>query len=170
MWTPAERVADLVFTFDPATPDTIIHLDSTFIPPAAIFSFTVLSPDTQQPFSFVPQFVQGVIVVGSGSGADDLDRPKVPRRWALHQNVPNPFNSNTYIDFDLPISGEVKLEVFSILGRKVATLVDEFLKAGHKRVEWNGTDRDGNRAASGIYFYRLSVEDFSETRKMLLLE
>lgn len=94
----------------------------------------------------------------------------VPDRFELYQNEPNPFNPETAIRYDLPVPGHVRLEIFNILGQKVVTLVDRHMDAGAHRVIWNGTDRDGNTVASGIYLYRLSAGTETARRKMMLLK
>jgi len=89
----------------------------------------------------------------------------LPKVFSLSQNHPNPFNPTTQLKYDLPKDCLVKLEVYNILGQKVATLVDREQKAGYKTVKW-----DANSLSSGIYFYRLQAEDFVQTRKMVLLK
>lgn len=89
--------------------------------------------------------------------------------FQLCQNFPNPFNPITNIEFVLPKSGQVKIEIYNILGRKVRTLVDQHLKAGHKVVDWDGNDDSGEEVSSGIYFYQIKTSEFSQTRKMVLL-
>jgi hypothetical protein len=69
----------------------------------------------------------------------------------------------------LPEDDHVRLEVFDVLGRSVTILVDGIREAGDRSVLWNGRDRDGREAASGIYFYRFRAGEFTETRKMILL-
>ena len=91
--------------------------------------------------------------------------PAIPTEWALNQNYPNPFNPVTQIAFALPKDSRVRLEVFNILGQKVTTLVDDNLTAGYHNVSWNADEE-----ASGIYFYRLKTEEFTQTRKMTLLK
>jgi hypothetical protein len=100
----------------------------------------------------------------------EVETATLPNRYDLAQNYPNPFNPTTVIQFSLPRSGLVTLEIFDITGRKVITLVGEELEAGVKRVTWDGCDRRGVEVASGVYLYRLRVNDFSDTRKMLLLK
>ena len=90
---------------------------------------------------------------------------EVPAEYRLSQNYPNPFNPSTSIEFDLPKSSLVKLVVYNMLGREVATLVYEELKPGSYEYEWNGSS-----FASGVYFYRLITEDFSQTKSMVLLK
>jgi hypothetical protein len=100
----------------------------------------------------------------------EVETPTLPTAYSLSQNYPNPFNPTTTIEFSLPRSGFVTLDVFDVQGRRVATLVSEQLQAGLKRVDWDGRDRTGSNVASGVYFYRLRANDFSSTRKMLLLK
>ena len=89
----------------------------------------------------------------------------LPEKFELYQNYPNPFNPSTTIRYDLPRQSRVKIVVYDILGRKVATLVDEPKKAGRYQVIWNA-----NRRGSGVYFYRLQAGDYSTTKKLLLLK
>ena len=78
---------------------------------------------------------------------------------------PNPFNSQTTIQFGLQDDGYVRLEIFNVLGQEVANLVDGDLKAGSHRYSWNATD-----AASGIYFYRLEMNGQMQQNKLILLK
>lgn len=101
-------------------------------------------------------------------------RDQIPADFELYPNYPNPFNPSTKIKFSIPPSptklemrsgSEVKLLVYDILGREVATLVNEQLKVGTYEVEW-----DGSNNASGVYFYKLIAGEYSQTRKMILLK
>ncbi len=104
------------------------------------------------------------------TGVDDKDPHNVPREFSLGQNYPNPFNPSTEIRFALPKASEVKLEIFNILGRRVRTLMDGFVPAGAKSVTWDGKDDQGRAVSSGVYLYRLNAEEFSQTRKMMLIK
>ena len=85
-------------------------------------------------------------------------------------NHPNPFNASTVITYTLETEGQVQLEIFDVLGRRVTTLVNDHQSAGPHMVTRGGRDEAGNTAASGMYFYRLRSGDNLETRKMLLLK
>ncbi|MDD5362146.1 MAG: T9SS type A sorting domain-containing protein [Ignavibacteria bacterium] len=89
----------------------------------------------------------------------------VPDNYLLKQNYPNPFNPSTTIEFAIPKSGYVKLVVYDLLGKEIKTAVNEFKHAGSYVVDLHAND-----IASGIYFYKLTVNDFTEVKKMLLIK
>ena len=93
-----------------------------------------------------------------------------PVESALEQNSPNPFNPETYIHYAIREQGAVRLQVYDVDGRLTKTLVEQKLPAGEYTAHWDGTDTGGNSVASGIYFYRLEVGDFRDTKKMVLLK
>ena len=90
-----------------------------------------------------------------------------PNEYTLYQNFPNPFNPNTMISYNIPVSGFVSLKVFDVLGNEVATLVDEDKSAGVYNVEFRMQNVE---LSSGIYFYRLQSGDFVKSRKMVILK
>ncbi|MCK4384626.1 MAG: S8 family serine peptidase [candidate division Zixibacteria bacterium] len=92
-----------------------------------------------------------------------------PTRYELFQNYPNPFNPQTKIRYYLPEATWVNLTIYNLLGQRVRTLVDEYQNAGAKAMFWDGKDEKGNQVASGIYFHQLKTEEFSQTRKMVLI-
>ena len=92
------------------------------------------------------------------------DVPPVPQTFMLEQNYPNPFNPSTTIDFTLAEDGRLTLKVFDLLGREVATLVDNDLKAGIK----HSVKFDASRLSAGMYFYRLDTGKNSMVKKLLL--
>ncbi len=104
------------------------------------------------------------------SDVREIGGEQLPLSYRLLPNYPNPFNSATHIEFDLPRAGRVTLRIYNILGQEVATLVDEHLSAGRKVVIWNGDNQAGRTVASGVYFYRLSTDNYAQTRKMMLLK
>ena len=87
-----------------------------------------------------------------------------PTHYRLSQNYPNPFNPTTNIEFSIPRTGLVTLQIYNTLGEKVTTLVSEKLSAGRYRYQW-----DGSGLASGMYIYELQAGNFSQTCKMLLM-
>ena len=96
------------------------------------------------------------------------DQPILPKTFALHQNYPNPFNASTRIIYELPKTAHVKIEIFNVIGQRVVMLIDHDEPAGVHTVEWNGFDQSGDGAASGVYLYRLTVDDFTSEKKMVL--
>jgi len=106
----------------------------------------------------------------SGTGIEDENTGNLPQLYKLNQNYPNPFNLSTVINFSMPTASHVKLDVYDILGEKVVTLVDGFLPAGQHVINWDGLGGSGKAIASGVYFYRLNTDEFTTTKKMLLLK
>ena len=83
----------------------------------------------------------------------------------MSQNYPNPFNPSTVIQYQLPQNGYVKLKVYDILGRLIATLVDKDQEAGTYKITWNAS-----RYASGVYIYQIQSGSFVATKKLILLK
>ena len=95
----------------------------------------------------------------------DPEEGIVPDKYALLQNYPNPFNPSTKIQFQIRREGHVTMSVYNMLGQLVTKLVDENLKVGNHAVTFNATN-----FASGVYFYRIEVNDFSQVKKMMLIK
>lgn len=91
--------------------------------------------------------------------------PEIPGEFSLEQNYPNPFNPGTVIQFSLPQTAEVQLKVYDMLGREVATLINEQKSAGSYQVSFNAIN-----LSSGVYFYRLAAGSHVETRSMTLVK
>lgn len=103
----------------------------------------------------------------SAEGATTVDDHNLgmPEFFSLYQNYPNPFNPGTTISWQSPVSSWQTLKVYDLLGREVAALVDEFKPAGRYEVEFNASG-----LSSGVYYYRLSSEQFTQTMKAILLK
>lgn len=95
---------------------------------------------------------------------EDRGRGVPPNSFALHQNYPNPFNPATRIPYSVQVSGFTSLKVYDVLGREVATLVNEVKQPGEHSVTW-----DAQGMATGVYFYKLQAGNFVQTKKLLLL-
>ena len=95
----------------------------------------------------------------------EAEKQVTPKDFALNQNYPNPFNPSTVISYQLSVISNVKLSIFDMLGREVATLVNEKKPAGSYAVQWNAMGMP-----SGIYFYRLQAGTYAETKKLILLK
>jgi hypothetical protein len=110
--------------------------------------------------------MRGCTIGGKGYGTlVSIEEEHTPRDVILNQNYPNPFNPGTVISFQLPADSEVRLEVFDILGRLVATPVYGRVSSGNHTVNF-----DASGLHAGIYFYRLTAGEFTETRKMTLVK
>ena len=94
----------------------------------------------------------------------------VPARFALDQNYPNPFNPTTQISFSLPQRSSVVMEIYDMLGKRISSLVNETKDAGSYRVTWNGSNADGVKVPSGVYFYRIQAGSFTSVKKMVMLK
>ena len=89
----------------------------------------------------------------------------LPTKIKLTQNYPNPFNPKTTVEFEIPNSGLVSLDVYNVLGQKVETLFKGFKKAGSYKVDFNASN-----FASGVYFYKLESNGLILTKKMVLMK
>ncbi len=95
---------------------------------------------------------------------------KLPTDFDLAQNYPNPFNPSTTIRYQLPVNVNVQLVIINSIGQVIRTLTDGMTLAGSHSVLWDGRDDNGGKVSSGLYFYRLQAGDFSQTRKMILMQ
>lgn len=157
-----------------------IRFDSSYVPPSGPFVLVCRDSTPSAPngkfydIKLRPKFVICKEIQSPPCDINlpvaDVNTPALPQKFELQQNVPNPFNPSTVINCAVPRPSQLKVEVFNVVGQRVKTLADEFCKAGYKRVEWDGTDDNGTAVASGVYLYRMTAGDFSETKKMLLLK
>ncbi len=106
-------------------------------------------------FNLVPPTIAGV----------ENNIPLNPQRFSLEQNYPNPFNPSTTINYQLARSGFISLKVYDLLGRNISTIYEGYKPAGTYHEVF-----DARNLASGIYFYRLTGDNFSQVKKMLLLK
>jgi hypothetical protein len=90
---------------------------------------------------------------------------EIPLQYSLGQNYPNPFNPVTKIDFAIPVSGNVSIKVFDMLGREAAAIVNKEMKAGTYTADF-----DASGLASGVYFYKLVSGNYIATKKMVLVK
>ena len=109
--------------------------------------------------------------VNTAAGVDvDPDESMIPKKFALYDNFPNPFNPTTQIAVDLPEAASTKITVWNIMGQKVATLHSGDLSAGHHVVNFDGRDQNGKQLTSGMYFYRVKAGKYNAIKKMTLLK
>ena len=94
-----------------------------------------------------------------------------PEDYKLNQNYPNPFNPTTSIEYTLPIANQISITIYNIMGQEVANILPlQDKPAGTHRVTWNGLDRQGNKVASGTYFYTMRYGNFVKTKQMTLMK
>jgi len=146
----------------PAGSDTLVGIGFLATPPAgdtsqALLQFETNDPD--QPVFMIP--MQAVAITPGAITTSD----EVPYKYALEQNYPNPFNPSTTIEYSLPKTEQVTIELYTITGQKVRTLLDAKMPAGRHDLQFSGTD-----LASGVYFYRIQAGAFTQVRKMMLLK
>ncbi len=165
-------LATLHFTLGQGASPELIAIDSIFSDSVIYFGgkeihfwSRVEFSDPTGTYVIYPGFTPGAIKVMISTAIDDEFDNLLPTAYALAQNYPNPFNPSTSIDYSLPRAGYISLKVFNVIGQEVATLYEGFRVAGNYRVEFQASDKP-----SGIYFYRLTHQDGSETKKMLLLK
>jgi hypothetical protein len=110
----------------------------------------------------------GLSYSGGVTDVEDEDI-NIPSTYSLEQNYPNPFNPSTQIKFSLPISSNVKITIYNLLGEVVRELVNTDMNSGIHTVQWNSDDVSGKKVSSGIYFYTLITPEISQTRKLLII-
>jgi hypothetical protein len=93
-----------------------------------------------------------------------------PTNFILSQNYPNPFNPITSISFSIPIKQMIRIEIFDLHGRLINNIHDGIVPPGTHTIRWDATDSYHNTIPSGVYFYRLTSENYIKTRKMLFLK
>ncbi len=98
-------------------------------------------------------------------GKTSVEVNAVPVEFALNQNYPNPFNPSTSISFSIPNASSVKLTIYNAIGKEVATLVNGTMESGNHKVVWNASNMP-----SGMYFYKLQADNFTSTKKMMLIK
>ena len=110
------------------------------------------------------------IVVVQTKIISDFEEPVLPIETRLLGNIPNPFNPETVILFSLAEESIVSIDIYNIRGQKVRNLINEHRESGFHQVVWNGTDETGRSMGSGIYFYQMTTQEHTETKRMVLLK
>jgi hypothetical protein len=131
-------------------------------------TFMLTQADTDNPdASYFAQITNGCGTL------TDIDPPHgfdvAPVSFALEGNYPNPFRTQTTLQFDLPEPVDVTLSVYDVMGRRVATLVQERLPSGSHDITWQGRGQNGQALASGVYFMRLTAGDRTATRRLTIV-
>ena len=165
-YTEGVRIVDLS---NPESPVEIAYYD-TYLPNEY---------GTKGCWSVFPYFDSGKIIASDMqlglfvleyAPALEIEIDKFPTEYKLKQNYPNPFNPKTTINYAIGKDGFVNLSVFDITGKFIKTLVHKNQSQGLHFSEWNGRDATGENVVSGIYLIKIEIDDFSQSRKMILLK
>ena len=166
-WLPVEPVSGSVGSGE--TFPVTVHFDSHGLTPNSTYTASILiHNNSSDSLVNIP-----VTMHISTVGIEDEETTSIPKVFALNQNYPNPFstpggkdrNPQTTISYSLPKSCKVSLKIYNIKGQLVETLVDDVQLPGYHSVVWNVED-----ASSGIYFYRITAGDFTDTKKCVILK
>lgn len=158
--------------FDPANPNDTIGLGRYYDEIADGFGLTFRAAAEYSGEIHLIGAVINDTLYGDTTVVSVKDRKNfLPTSIKLYQNYPNPFNPFTTISFDVSNLSNISLIIYDVLGKEIYKLIDnEELKPGEYKVAWNGSRKDGSKASSGIYFYRLLTDKQSLSRSMILLK
>jgi len=106
----------------------------------------------------------------SDPGTGVVNSSAIPHKFHLYQNFPNPFNSSTEIKYDIAEPSMVRINIYSMMGEKIADLVDSYIQRGSYSVVWNGKNVSGANVPSGIYFVLIEAGKFTDKKKILLVK
>lgn len=128
--------------------------------------------DSTQPYSMFGWFIDDVAIYPYEleTSVSHLKEKYLPQKYMLFHNYPNPFNPETKIKYILPQRSKVILKIYNILGKEIRTLIDEVKPSGSFEALWDSKDDAGLKVTSGIYLYRIQAENFTSTRKMILMK
>jgi len=172
--TNANHTGDLVeFTIDDVPYETTVGSNRRAL--ISLSGFNIGSHDvelTEPPGCYPPIVVTcpAGLAKGDGDSWDDDESWEIPTATALFDNYPNPFNPSTTFRYALSEDAHVTLRVYNMLGQLVTTLVDELQAAGYRSVVWNGRNESGSDVSTGIYIYRMSIDNFVATKRMIFMK
>ena len=155
------------------------HLNTGFVPSESNLMMTLsnqhtsFTDNTIQPGKNYFYMIEAIDDAGNSAWSTELStsitgietQTSLPKEYALDQNYPNPFNPSTRINYQIPVNANISLKIYDVLGNEVAELVNEFKTAGYYEVKFNA-----GKLTSGVYFYRIESDNFTQTRKMLLMK
>ena len=124
----------------------------------------VISPETEDLFSYEGEFEITEIIVANSQYEVSVDMP-IAASFNLSDAYPNPFNPTTTMTLTMPVSGEITVEVYNLLGQVVATLTSGYMEASTYTLTW-----DASNASSGVYFVQADAAGFSKTQKLMLVK
>ncbi len=154
--------------------DMQVCIDTCLWPPSNRLAWGI-QDDEGTARTKIPRSGTGTGVYGGCFNTSDVRESQTsdenrPSGFSLSQNYPNPFNPVTNFQFSLSASAHVRIEIFNLLGQRVATILDKEMKPGVYVADWDGTNDQGQPVSSGIYFYRMQAGNFSEMKRMVLLK
>ncbi|MBU2493799.1 MAG: T9SS type A sorting domain-containing protein, partial [Bacteroidetes bacterium] len=115
-------------------------------------------------------YMDGLEIKKVNEVTDINEQSALPSEYSLQQNYPNPFNPTTVINYSLPVSSNVTLKIYDMLGREVRSLVNTQQNAGTYNIYWAGTNNYGTHVSSGTYIYVIRAGDFYQAKKMVLIK
>ncbi len=114
--------------------------------------------------------IDDIMIMNDGAVLEGEEQVFVPTTTTLRGNYPNPFNPTTSISFDMKENGPVTIDVYNVLGQKVARIAEGDYSAGRHSVVWNGDDANGTQVSSGVYFYKMQSGTYTKSKKMILMK
>ena len=169
-----ERLEAVFNSRDPARTIAASYYIDSVVPPKAHGQVLELSFELPADVMGTDVFLEDLWISDASGGLYRADLADVrvtlaPQNYRLSCAYPNPFNPVVQIDYGLPVSGEVEIAVYNILGQRVRTLVSERQEAGFKSIRWHGLDDENRQMASGVYLIRVTTSGLRSTRKVMLL-
>jgi len=101
---------------------------------------------------------------------EDIAHTKLPTEFALAQNFPNPFNPETVISYSTPKPAQIRIEIYNAIGKKIRTLVDDYVQAGQHQIIWDGKNDNGIQVSTGIYYYIMQSGSFRSMKKAVFMK
>jgi hypothetical protein len=140
------------------------------LPDATLFCCRILLADSSYDRGVVlHDTTRSVFSIGVINDTDEADA-LLPDHFALMQNYPNPFNPETEIVFMVPVTAQVRIKVYNVLGQEVRTLSNDIYTTGMHHLRWDGHSNGGVPMGAGVYFYRMEAPGYVQTMKMLMLK
>lgn len=170
---PAGTVECLRFRsdcMDVSNPDTVCYVEYTWVAKNNIYVAKAIGPynNTNPDFTEASYFERfKSIQLPSGVSPRSAE---IPSGYTLKNNYPNPFNPSTAIEYAIPNSEYVRLDIYNTSGQRIKTLQAGFQMAGQYKTTWNGTDESGSSVSTGIYIYRLKTQTTMQSKRMVLIQ
>ena len=163
-----EVFATLYFTSSFGCPEDL-EIDTCWLPFVGSTEFVPHGRDRYTPRCFEGWFGTQCGLIACVGVDDDSVSIYAERAFPVARTFPNPFNSGTTIELDIPSSDHLSIVIYDILGRRVRTTVDDFVTRGVHQFPWDGKNHSGQSAASGVYFARITIGSDHAVRKLVLL-